>query len=103
MIYRGNELLGYVGSDDAWPCEPFEPADAFHQVALLFAKEHELAMKSAELSRTSHADEANEVMASADRVLNEILKPGVRFHHMDGSFAFDCIGLSIAEGRVCWR
>lgn len=102
-IYRGTTLIGYVGRDDKPPCEPFEPTEAFAEVAELFEKEFQLESDAAELDRLGKLDESTDRYAEADEVLADIMRPGIRFENPDGSPAFDCSSLSIGDGRVCWR
>ncbi|MCC9600785.1 hypothetical protein LOC67_09430 [Stieleria sp. JC731] len=103
-LYRGDEFLGFVGSDDQWPCEPFEAAPAFEALADLFAKEHELSMLACEMGRIGKLDQEEALFIEADKLMEQILEPGVRMkalHPIDCSF--ECIDLSIHDGRVCWR
>ncbi len=100
-IYRGDQLLGYVGFDDNLPCEPFEAAEAFHQVEELFAMENRLAARAGELDQP---DEVDALLLEAEKVMDEILAPGVRFEAMEGILSsFKCDQLTIHAGRVCWR
>ncbi len=101
-IYRGEKLLGYAGLDDGLgPCRPFEAADGFCEVEQLFKKEQEIAMR---LDNDSLTDEQElEIVAACDAVMEEILAPGVKFTTLDDVDCFDCIQLSIFNGRVCWR
>lgn len=101
QIYRGESLLGYVGLDDGpEPCHPFEAADGFEEVAPLFQKEHELGM----LLGGDLSDENElEIVEACEAIMEEILAPGVTMKTLEGTFCFDCIQISIGEGRVCWR
>ena len=103
-IYRGDQLLGYVGFDDKSPCERFEPAEAFHEVEALFAREHELSMRAGNLHQSKYEHQVDNLIRDAERVMDEILAPGVRFEAMEDILcSFECDQLSIFEGRVCWR
>lgn len=101
-IVRGDSLLGYVGHDDGLgPCHPFEAADGFEEVAAMFQKEHELALL---LDDDDLNDEREmEIIEACDAIMEEILAPGVRMTTLEDTFCFDCLQLTIGEGRVCWR
>ena len=104
QVYRGDQLLGYVGLDDQSPCEPFEPADGFREVEALFAKEKEVATLACELDRTGQREQADAMFLEADKLQDQILAPGVRFEALEAMLSsFECIGLSIFDGRICWR
>lgn len=101
-IYRGNSLLGYVGLDDGLGyCHPFEAADGFEEVASLFQKEHELAQL---LDDDAFSDDKElEIVEACDAIMAEILAPGVKMTTLEDTYCFDCIQLTIGQGRVCWR
>lgn len=101
-IYRGDTLLGYAGLDDGLgPCCPFEAADGFGEVAHLFQKEHELGLLLGDddLSKKKQL----EIVEACDTIMKEILAPGVTMTTLEDTYCFDCIQLTIGEGRVCWR
>lgn len=99
-IYRGTSLLGYVGLDDGLgPCSPFEPAEGFSAVEALFHREYELAMQ---LDDTD-PEEESQTIEILDSLMEEILGPGITMQSMDGQQTFECMQLTIGDGRVCWR
>ncbi len=101
-IYRGDSLLGYAGHDDGLgPCRPFEAAEGFREVESLFEKEHKTEML---LDNDALSDEQQlEIVAECDAIMEEILAPGVKMTTLEDVFCFDCIQLTIGDGRVCWR
>ncbi len=101
-IYRGDTLIGYAGLDNGLkPCKPFEPAEDFAEVEHLFRKEQELEML---LDNDDLSDEQRlEIVEACDVVMEEILAPGVKVTTLDDIYCFDCIQLTIFDGRVCWR
>ncbi len=102
-IYRGGVLIGYVGNDDHWPGEPFEPTEAFSKVEHLFLQEHELTEKADQCLSDGKEQESEMWLEKAEKVMDQIVEPGVRLEHPDGSYDFDCNTLVIFDGRVCWR
>ncbi len=94
-------LLGYVGLEDGLgACHPFEAADAFWEIEPLFKQEHVLTMELA----GDHSDTREaEIIAACDALMEEILAPGVSMKTLDDVYCFDCMQLSIGDGRVCWR
>ncbi len=44
-----------------------------------------------------------EIVAECDAIMEEILAPGVKMTTLEDVFCFDCIQLTIGDGRVCWR
>jgi hypothetical protein len=103
-IYRGNKLLGYAGLDDGLgPCCPFEAAEGFFEIEHLFKEEDRLFEEWAALDKRNNAKEEMELVAKIDAVMAEILAPGVRMYEKDDNIGFECIDLTIAKGRVCWR
>ncbi|WP_182865990.1 hypothetical protein [Stieleria mannarensis] len=103
-IYRGDQLLGFVGFDDQSPCEPFEPTEAFIGVEALFEKENELAKLAAEADAARDLARFDQLIDEMNQVMDEIVAPGVRFEAMESILgSFECDQLSIFDGRVCWR
>ncbi len=103
-VFRGEVVLGYVGFDDQWPCEPFEPTDAFNEVKDLFDKEHELGRLAGEVDERGDVERFDQLMSEADAVMDEIVAPGIHFEALEKILcSFDCDQLSIFDGRVCWR
>lgn len=104
-VHRGEDVLGYVGSDERFPGEPFEPAAAFFEIESLFAKEHELVMRAADLDQMGRVDEAESVLNDeVEPIIQQILAPGVRFEALRTILcSFECLELSIFDGRACWR
>lgn len=103
-IYRGNNLLGYVGLEDRLgPCSPFEPAEYFFEVEHLFKAEDCLFEEWAALDKRNNPEKELELVTKIETVMSEILAPGVRMYHMEDTIGFECIELTIAKGRVCWR
>lgn len=101
-IYRGVSLLGYAGLDDGLgPCCPFEAADGFWEVESLFQKEYELGMMLDDDNLSKERE--LEIVDACDAIMEEILAPGVKMTTLEDTYCFDCIQLTIGEGRVCWR
>lgn len=101
-IYRGDSLLGYAGHDDGLgPCRPFEAADGFREVESLFQKEHELG--SLLEADNLNVEKETEIVEACDAIMEEILVPGIKMTTLEDIFCFDCIQLTIGDGRVCWR
>lgn len=101
-IFRGQSLLGYVGREDGLgPCHPFEAAEGFTEVSSLFQRLHETELL---LDNDDLSDEReSEIVEAADAIMEEILAPGVTMTTLDDTHCFDCIQITIGEGRVCWR
>jgi hypothetical protein len=103
-IYRGNKLLGYAGLDDGLgPCRPFEAAEGFFEVEHLFKEEDRLTKEWAALDKRNNPEKELELVTEIESVMAEILAPGVRMYEKDDNIGFECIDLTIANGRVCWR
>lgn len=100
-IYRGGSLLGYAGLEDGLgPCCPFEAADGFWEIEPLFRQEHELTMQ---LAGDLSDERESEIIEACDALMEEILAPGVSMKTLEDVDCFDCLQLSIGDGRVCWR
>ncbi len=102
-IYRDNKLLGYAGLDEFGPCRPFEAAEGFFEVEHLFKEEDRLTKEWAALDKSNNPKKELELVAQLESVMAEILAPGVRMYHIEDAIGFECIELTIADGRVCWR
>ena len=96
-------MIGYVGNDDQWPGEPFEPTAEFSKVEYLFKHERELTDKADQCLSDDKEQESEMWLEKADKVMDQIVGPGLRLEHPDGSYGFYCNTLAIFDGRVCWR
>ncbi len=103
-IYRGKKLLGYAGLDDERkPCRPFEAAEGFFEVEHLFKEEDRLTKEWIALDKRNNPEKELELVGKLEAIMEKILEPGVRMYHMNDDIGFECIDLTIADGRVCWR
>jgi hypothetical protein len=101
-IYRGVSLLGYAGLDEGLgPCHPFEAANGFWEVEPLFTQEHELTMQLADDNVSE--ERVSEIVEACEALMEEILAPGVSMKTLEDTHCFDCMELTIGDGRVCWR
>ena len=102
-FFRGDVCLGVVTlapneCDFPWFVGYLTPNSAFGEFKPLFDKE-------AELSRLANDSEEynEEAQDAADRILDDIMEPGIRFRaHHNGEWS-EVLGLGIEGDRVGWR
>ncbi len=85
------------------PCRPFEAAEGFFEVEHLFIEEDRLTKEWIALDKRNNPEKELELVGKLEAIMEKILEPGVRMYHMNDDIGFECIDLTIADGRVCWR